>query len=259
VETGGVLGLAVAWGDVARVVFLSPPPGAVPAGARLHGTVSERDGTRYTGYLTFDGSRVLANDPVGGRPGTGGRITFGELERLRWPEGGGPPRATLVDGEALTIPDAPSGNRSLRVMDAELGGIQLPLQRVAEVHFHPPAGALGYEAFGGGARLRGTVTTRSGERHHGFVRWDNDEEHDWEILNGSWRGATYTVELAHVRSIETDTPRRARVTLRDGRELELSGSNDVGPANKRLVIERDDGSFGWVDWVELVRFELEGP
>jgi hypothetical protein len=258
VETAEGLQVGLGWGDVAAVDFGSPPPGAAPRAARLHGTVRVRDGGSHTGFLTFDAGRIYTTDVMTGREGDRERsVRLGDVQTLEWPSGGSVARVTLANGESFELRDPRSGNRSLRVLEPALGGVQLPISRVLEIRFHPPERPIGYAAFEGGRRIRGTVTTRDGARYHGLIRWDNDESHTWEILNGSDRGVSYTVELGNVKTIVTDTPRRVRVTLLDGRDLELAGSNDVGPGNKGLIVEAEDGTFAYVHWTRLERVELD--
>jgi hypothetical protein len=129
---------------------------------------------------------------------------------------------------------------------------------------HAPETPAGYAAFDGGRRLAGTVLTRSGERYRGVLRWDNDEEHTWEILNGRLRGRqqealTLTVDLGHLRSIDVETPRSVVVTLEDGRELALSGSNDVGLGNKGIIVELRGGDFRFVDWLNVREVTFDVP
>ena len=260
VEVPGGAQNALPWGGVRRVDFQSAPPGAVPRATRLHGTVEVRDGETFTGYLVLDGGRIYTSDAVTGRIGEEERrIPFEEIGALAWDAEASRLAVTLTDGETVALADSRSGNRSVRIQDPRLGGVQLPLSRVERLTLHAPAPSAGYDAFDGAHRLRGTVTTRKGERIRGFLRWDNDEAHSWEVLNGSERGVTFTLELGAVKTIAPETPARALVTLQDGRELELSGSNDVGPGNKGIVIELEDGTFRYVDWLQLERAELERP
>ena len=46
------------------------------------------------------------------------------------------------------------------------------------------------------------------------------------------------------------------VTLRDGREFELSDSNDVDEDNKGIFIFTDDGDEIIVDWEDFDRIEF---
>jgi hypothetical protein len=260
VEGGAGAEVGVAWEEVSRVELQGAPPGVEPRETRLHGTVRVRNGNTFTGYLSLDGGRIFTSDVLGGRDGDRElTLPYAEVASIEWDPSGARLLVTRTSGERVSLEDVRSGNRSVRIQDPRLGGVQLPLSRVERLTLHPPASPGGYDAFDGAHPLRGTVTTRSGDRYAGFLRWDNDEAHSWEILNGSERGVTFTIELGAVKTIEVDTPVRALVTLLDGRRFELSGSNDVGPGNKGLVVALDDGTFRYLDWVQLARVELGGP
>jgi hypothetical protein len=259
VEVGGSE-LPLPWEDVVRVELRSAPPGPAPRLERLHGTVRVREGPTFTGYLSFDAGRLYTDDVWVGREGDRERtVPLAGVRALAWDPRTSRVVLTLAGGETVSLTDPRSGNRSVRLQDPALGGVQLPLNRVEALTFHAPSPRGGYDAYDGAHRLRGTVTTRKGERYTGYLRWDNDESFSWEVLNGSENGVTYTLELGAVRSIQVETPVRALVTLGDGRQLELSGSNDVGEGNKGVVIELDDGTFRFVDWVQIAHAELAGP
>jgi hypothetical protein len=247
----------VGWGDVTVVEFAAAPASSPPGSARLHGTATLRSGDSYTGYLTFDTRRIFTTDSLSGTRGDEDwSAPFSTIESLLVEEGSGF-RLRVVGGETVALSSLRGG--TLRILDPTLGGVQLSLNsRLQEIRFHPPTAPATPDTFEPEQRLRGTVTTRDGDRYHGFIRWDNDESGSWEILNGSEAGVTFTIELAKVSRIASDARRRAAVTLRDGRELLLSNSNDVGPGNKGVVIELDGGTFRFVDWLHLDALELEG-
>jgi hypothetical protein len=258
VEPASGARIEIAWGDLARVEFMEAPAGEMPRQARLHGTVRDRSGNRYTGYLAWGDGRLYTGDLLADGPGVA--LPFERVQSVV-PGEGSSARVTLASGETTSVGRVfgiGATGRNVHVSDPELGGVRLPWRRIEEVRLHPPADRGGRREFEA-ARLRGVVLTRSGERHQGLLRWDNDEEHGWEILNGSDRGAAFTIELAKVRSIVQETPRSVEVTLTDGRTLSLSGSNDVGLGNEGIVIELDDGTFRFVDWLQFERAELERP
>jgi hypothetical protein len=247
----------IPWDEVTGVTFESAPAESTARAERLHGTVKLQGGDTYVGYLGFDGGRIYTTDSLRGRTGDETRrIAYGDVQTIVWE--GSTARVTLASGETVRLEGARSGN-TFRISDPTLGGVTFSLNRVEEIRFHPPDAATTYESFAVPHRLRATAVTTEGARYHGFIRWDNDEESSWEILNGSEGGLTFTIELGKVKSVAMTPRRRSRVTLLDGREFELSGSNDVGPGNKGLVIEMDDGSMRFVDWVDLATLELENP
>jgi hypothetical protein len=233
-----------------------------PESARLHGTLLDRFGNRFTGYFTWDGDRIVTSDLLVERERRGdGEIAFSEVAGLVR-TGGSAARVTLLDGRQFTLSDVrPSGNgnRGILISDPGLGRVRVGWSDFRELTLHPPESPAGFDGFDGGRRLRGVVESDADGPQEGFLRWDNDEGNTWEILTGRAQGVTFEIELAHVQDIRRLTARSARVTLRDGRGFDLGGSNDVGWGNKGLVVERDDGGRRLVEWVDFVSVRFEQP
>ena len=152
--------------------------------------------------------------------------------------------------------DVNDDNRDILIADPALGEVRVEWDafRVLELERPPSSIALG-ELRGG--RLYGTVRARGGERHTGWIRWDNDEEYGWEILDGELRdGVELDVEFGQIRSIERVGFDESAVTLRDGRVLRLTGSNDVDEDNKGIYVERQDGTLILVPWDRFERADF---
>lgn len=267
VEAAGGASASVPWAEVRRVELLSPPEGTAPAEPRLHGTVIDREGVAYTGPLVWAGRAMHPGDPLVGSAEPEERVLLGDVASISAATGLGDPAALIVEAGGAGVVTLKSGERrtigrfggddgtSVRVSDPSLGIVRLPWRRVREVRFHPPAAALASPAAAG--PLTGTVHTTGGDRLRGRIRWDNDEERGWELLNGRGRGVDYLIELGRVQGIAVESPRSARVTLVDGRTLELSGSNDVGLGNRGVVVEGEDGALAFVDWLDLEAVVLD--
>lgn len=258
--TEGVVELR--WRDLDRVDFLDAPEGVpAPAANRLHGTLEDRWGKEYTGYVSWDLDETLTSDILDGKvSGRDRKIPFGEIAAVER-YGSGAARVTLTNGEELVMDgsnDVDSDNRGIQVSDPGLGQVQVRWGEFEALRFHAPREATGYDDFDGGSRLRGTVRTEMGDSHTGWIRWDNDEEYSWEILDGEFRGVVYDVELGLVSRIAKRSNRSAEVTLRDGRVLEMEGSNDVDRNNKGILIELDDGSRVLVDWYDFSEVLFQG-
>jgi hypothetical protein len=238
------------WEDLDRIEFMAAPEGATPRARRLHGTLRDRWGNAYTGYVAWDLDEIYASDLLDGEEGgVDRRIPFdriGAIERA----GSASARVTLLDGEEVLLRgtnDVDSDNRGIQVSDPGLGQVQIAWDEFEDLRFHPPERSSAYQSFGVTARLAGTVLTEDGQRHQGLVRWDNDEAFGWEILDGSYRGVVFDIELGLVERIRRRSSRSAMVTLRDGRTFELSDSNDVNSGNKGIVVETPDGTV-LVEW-----------
>jgi hypothetical protein len=239
-----------AWTEVRTVELLAPPEGAAPISRRMHGTLEDRYGNRYTGKISWGGAALYASEPlVETQAARASSVAFKDVSTMER-TGRYQAEVTLTSGQTLELggQDAPRFGRTVRILDPTLGQVQVPWNEVGTLRFHPPAERSPSLGPDGAKRLRGAVVTQSGERHSGWIRWDNDEEYGWELLNGRVGNRIYAIELAHVREISRRSTRSSDVTLHDGRMLQLDGSNDVGQGNKGIVVEMDDGSARFVDW-----------
>jgi hypothetical protein len=248
------------WHDLDRIDFRAAPPGVAPRAVRLYGTVVDRWGSRFRGYVSWDLDEILSSDVLDGREGRRDRqIPFeaiAGIERL------GPDRSRvlLVSGEVVELGgsnDVGEGHRGVQISDPGLGQVHVPWREFLSVRFErPPPDAPGRESFDGGARLHGTVDTEDGESWVGWVTWDADEAWSWEMLNGRWRGLVFDIEFGQVASIRKRSHRSAEVTLLDGRTFELEGSNDVSRDNKGIVVEVEGAEPVVIDWSRFRRLTL---
>jgi hypothetical protein len=283
VEEPGGREVKLGWSDVAAVEFGPAPPGAVPSGARLHGTVRDGNGREYTGFIAWNADKILDTDRLEGREGGAGReIPFSGIASVARTDAGA--RVALAGGSVveLTGPgDVSRGGQWLVVSDPGLGSVELRWRNVESVRFHPPSppqAPLAHQDFPGGWPLEGTVVTREGHELTGLIRWDADEEYSWELLGGRQDGVLFQVEFGEIAEIErlsgervtlgvgvqvtVERSRRdgALVTLRDGRTLELSGSNDVSGDNKGIWVRADpDSDWVSVRWADFKMLRLHPP
>ena len=253
------------WRDLDEIEFFpAPAPPQEADGVRLYGTVEDVYGDRYTGYLSWDLDEIFTTDILDGEEdGRDREIPFGDIAAIEkeW----GRSRVIFRDGREMVLAgsnDVDDGHRGVQISDPGLGQVEVEWDEFQSVRFHEREMEAGYDDFDGGHRLQGTVVTRDGEDFTGWIRWDADEEYSWEFLNGEDRDIVYDVEFGNIRTIERDSSRSARVTLLDGRVLELEGSNDVNDDNKGIFIQVDenararDGGWVLVDWDDFreIRF-----
>lgn len=227
---------------------------------RLYGTVTTTDGSAFTGYLRWDrneGSWTDLLDAVKPR-GPGGAtlsgIRFGHIDRLDVTSHDAA-RLTLRTGDRVELrghaSDIGDGLRALIVDDGKGARTELAWDDLRSVDFHAPGDVPPLEA-----RLFGTVTTRSGLDFTGYVAWDVDEIYSTDLLDGERDGARAQIPFGDIASIERYSSWAAKVTLVDGDELLLEGTNDVDASMGG--VEVSDLTLGSVklDWEEFdkVRF-----
>lgn len=230
--------------DVIRIEFTSTPERASAPSRRLHGTVHDRSGRSFTGFVdarafnrggrTYLDSHLLDDFEEEHRH----QIPFERIRSLERTDRG--IFATLVNGEVLTLGRADRAPfRSpgpVRISDPSLGMVEVEWRALRSIRFHAPARPVGYGAFDGGYPIHGTIVTRDGEELTGRIRWDSDEEWSWERLDGYSEDVDFAIEFANVLSIERAGEDGARATVLDGRTFELTGSNDVDPNNKGIFV-----------------------
>ncbi len=293
VETPGERAVEIGWEDLKLIEFREAPASAVPPGRRLHGTVADRSGNAYTGYLAWDTDKIFSTDTLAGEDSDrrDREISFDRIATIRPNDRGA--TVTLVGGESIELLDSDDvtrDNDGIQISDPGLGQVEVEWKDLESARFHPPERATSHSAFDGGHALRGTVVTASGKELTGRIGWDADEEYSWEILDGTRDGVIFDVEFGMVSHIERFVDvgteiesvnvgfgvrvearriKGVRVTLLDGRVLELEGSNDVNDENKGILVLIDGGEspspsdepewimVRWQDFQEL-RFDHGG-
>lgn len=274
------------------VLLLAPSALAAESEGRIYGRVTTDDGEVYEGLIRWDKNEVSWLDVLNGsksvvRSNSGKRrrgevsllgfrfrydddravresgIRFGHLRSL---ENTGRDRAllTLRNGDEVELQggstDIGTDSRGIVVEDARRGVVELEWTDVARVDFAPaPAGLT--SRFG--ERLSGTLTTRRGNTFTGLVCWDVDEVTAEDVLDGEDEGGRdYDVRFGNIAVIERHSSSRALVTLRNGEEVLLHGTNDVNDDNRGiLVLDPALGQVrvGWDDFDHLVFDERTRP
>lgn len=127
-----------------------------------------------------------------------------------------------------------------------------PIQPVAE------AGPVS-----GDTRLYGTVTTRDGDTHTGFLRWDRNEGSWTDLLDADKVGLRGRVtqsgiRFGHIHRLEVLDGASALLTLKSGAETELTGgSTDLGGGLRALVVQAPGKEARELKWRDLKTVEFE--
>ena len=163
---------------------------------------------------------------------------FGEVSKIE--SEGQDVRVTLKSGSVVAVNrfDASDFDDGLRVWDPR-GVTDLDSTRIRSIELLPTMAVPDPPV-----RLYGTVRSRQGD-FTGFVEWDREECIGSDELDGrDPQGVEQHVRFDTIRSIEGKSRGSSQVTLTDGRELTLSGTNDVNGDNRGIVV--DDPRYGRV-------------
>ncbi len=184
-------------------------------------------------------------------------IRFGHLERLRV-LGDDEAEVTLRSGEVLELwggsTDLGTNLRELVVEIPRGGSVELEWEELEEIRFTtaPPGAAPESQ------RLYGTVEDRWGNRFTGALSWDTDEILQSDVLDGEVDGRDREIPFREIAAIERDWD-GSRVTLVDGQELEISGSNDVGDGHRGVQISDPGLGLVEVEWDEFESVRFHPP
>jgi hypothetical protein len=162
---------------------------------------------------------------------------------------------TMKDGTVFEVSGyANDVGTAIAIRDATLGEVELEWKKIDTIEFAttPP------DIEPAGTRLHGTVITDAGE-FDGYIQWDKQECLSVDRLDGDTDDGRMSIPMGSIASIERRSKRSATVILRDGRELELDGTNDVNDSIRGIVVE--DPRYGRVEisWDEFERADFREP
>ena len=225
---------------------------------RLYGTVTLRGGDRHSGFIRWDRNEASWADVLDATKASHGRLTgvrFGHVDRIDV-TGRGSAVFTLKSGETVELEahatDLGTGMRALLIDDPSQGSVELQWGDLERVDFEAaPAGLQPREG-----RIYGTLTTTGGLALTGYVTWDVDEVYSSDMLDGDVDGERISVPFGAIASIVRNGSGSARVTLRDGREMTMRGTNDVDSSIRGIAVSDPalgEVKMGWSEFEE-VRF-----
>src|SRR5687768_14426082 len=226
-----------------RTIELLPTAPLVAAPDRLHGTVRTRQGD-FTGFIQWNRQDCVGADELEGRTADGEVSLRYDTIRSIARESNDSSLVTLLDGREMVLSDTREvgdGNLGTYVDEGRYGRVLISWAAFERIDFSPGPSGPGYGDFPPGRPLAGTVTTRDGRRLAGRLVFDFDESETTETLDASLQGVDYNIPFSLITSIvphgrEGRGSGRARVILRDGEELRLERTGDLGERNAGLLI-----------------------
>lgn len=214
--------------------------------------VEENDRARSVEFL---GVRISWNEDPEGATSAQAGIRFGHVRSLQV---AGDDRARLVlrSGQEVELfggsTDLGSDLRELTVEGRQGAIVELRWRDLDRIDFKDvPSGVRPASA-----RLYGVVEDRWGNTFEGYVAWDLDEIFGSDVLDGREGRTDHEIAFDRIVSIERLGSSSSLVTLVDGVELELGGSNDVGQGHRGVQISDPELGQIHVPWsaFRVVRF-----
>jgi hypothetical protein len=179
-------------------------------------------------------------------------IAFGEIASIRKHHSGA--LVKLKSGDELYLTgtnDVNAENRGIVVIVQRIGSIKIGWSDFDEVDFSPaPGSGRGYEEYGKGRDLAGTVVTRDG-RYDGRIIFDLDESRDFELLQGTNGHTEYLIPFRDIARIRPEGPHRSMVELRMGLKIELEDGQDVSRKNDGLLVFDGGAKPRYLDWRDV--------
>jgi hypothetical protein len=252
---------SLAWNKLRSVEFRPTPERLEEKlGEPIYGTVKSGK-YDFEGRIQWDEDETLTVDRLDGQTRNGKvELRFGDIASIRKHRAGA--LVTLASGREHYVygtNDVNRENRGVIVVVARLGSVKIGWADFDEVTFsRAPTSGRGYDEYGPGRDLIGTVTTRNG-RHDGRIVYDLDESWDFELLQGTNGDTEYRIPFRDIARITPQGSRGADVHLKMGLTIELDDSQDVSRRNDGLLVfagaNDDDPTYvAWRD-VREVAFE----
>ncbi|MFC1555867.1 hypothetical protein ACFL67_02180 [candidate division KSB1 bacterium] len=256
----------VSWNDIYLIQFQEEPESyskySTENGYPIYGKVTTRSGEDFNGFIMWDNDESLSTDVLDGNESRHEReIPFANIKSIR-PRTKSSSEIALVTGREIVLSgsnDVNSSNKGLIISDAEYGVISIPWKNVDFVEIDHNVKGSKYSSFMPGKHLQGTVIDDTGEKFSGYIRWDDDEHMTTDFLNGQSYDFEVVLRFENIKEIKRRTRKSAIVIMKNGRELRLSGSNDVDESNKGIVIleNPEDESGEFVLWNDFDRITFK--
>ncbi len=133
---------------------------------------------------------------------------------------------------------------SIKMIDYELGLISFKWSKIQKIDF---LGASSKVELPYAPTIYGTVQTKRNGAFTGYIKWDLDERTLDGILDGNSNNGEQKIPFKNIKSIEKEN-NGARVILNSGRDIFLSGSNDVNNGNRGIAIYDDNIGGVEIPW-----------
>jgi len=167
---------------------------------------------------------------------------FGDIDEIKI-NARGDAIVKMKTGSEYLVTGSGDVGESILILDDALGKIKLRWDNIETIEFMNTPSKIKRDGY----RLRGTVSTNEME-FKGYIMWDAEECLSTDILDGDSEDGDMEIEFENIRSLTRDGQHATLVALKDGREFNLRGSNDVNDSNRGIYIYDDRYGKIKVNW-----------
>ena len=252
--------ITLKWDKIRAIEFMAAPqPLKGIFGKPLFGTVTTKYGN-FKGYIQWDHEECLDTDKLDGDSEDGDiSVEFAKIKAIEKFKRGS--LVTLLSGKEIYIygsNDVNDNNRGIIINDLNFGKIRVDWDEFDRLDFEPNPAAppAGYDEFITPKPLSGKVFTKDGRTYSGKIVYDLDEAMDFEIISGSRDDIEYNIPL---RNIDTITPAGSccsKITLKNGKTIELEDERDVNGDNDGLLVWGDSKEPDYISWQRIKEIKL---
>ncbi|MFA8300694.1 MAG: hypothetical protein ACEPOV_11065 [Hyphomicrobiales bacterium] len=132
------------------------------------------------------------------------------------------------------------------ILDKGIGEVKLSIREIQSITFIQESEE--FQSFG--QALYGEVATRNGDKFTGYVQWDHDERLTTDILDGDSDEGKMKIPFGNIKSIKSKYD-GSYITLKTGRKIFLSNSNDVNNRNKGVIVNIPDVGRVDIPWKQF--------
>lgn len=178
---------------------------------------------------------------------------FGELKSLE-PDGRRYVNIVLQNGKRIGLKGEGYNDVGLdiQIMDSEMGAVEVEWSRIQKIEFMKTPKRIENKF---GNPLYGIVEAY-GKKFTGYIQWDHDERLSTDRLDGDSDDGDLSIEFGKIKSIERRGG-RSSVVLKSGRELRMSGSNDVSSGHRGVIVMNKDFVAIDIPWDEFNKVTFE--
>lgn len=263
---------------LASVLLIMSPAAAQNQLGRIYGKVTTVSGDVMEGriswsdhetiwYHTFDGyydffdhnrdAYARQRKYLGRRPkSTESEFTvyFGDIVSIK--RRGSRCVVLLKDGREYEVTEEDVGE-TLNINEVDYGKVDVSWRNLMEVEFMDEPESFRRSSDENAYPIYGKVHTRADIVFEGFIMWDNDETLSAHILDAKEGRKNREIPFSKIRSIRPRSRNSSEIVLMSGKEIIVSGSNDVDSGNRGLIVT--DISIGRVEieWRDVERVDFE--